>query len=330
MKKTFTFLLVLITFTAFGQNKKEQIAILSARVDSLFQALNTEKSERASTEKEMQSQISLLQSQLTNEQNEKKTVEANLALRTQELSSQKEENQNITAQLNETEKARLALEENYNNTSAQLSETEKARVALEKKYNETSAQLSETEKARGALEEKYNETSAQLKETENERMALVEKYNTTSEELIEQINQNETLVALQQKTMEAMNQKELELAELLGSYNELIDQMEGEYQPEDAMIYDNEEANDGGSNAGNPKWDKVLDDYENYVVEYAKFYKKAMSGDMSAMTKYPALMEKATKLSQSLEGAQNSNDLSQKQMNRFIQIQGKFMEAVGY
>lgn len=288
MKKTFTSLLVLITFTAFGQNKKEQIAILSARVDSLFQALNTEKSERASTEKEMQSQISLLQSQLTNEQNEKKTVEANLALRTQELSSQKEENQNITALLNETEKARLALEEKYNNTSAQLSETE------------------------------------------NERMALVEKYNTTSEELIEQINQNETLVALQQKTMEAMNQKELELAELLGSYNELIDQMEGEYQPEDAMIYDNEEANDGGSNAGNPKWDKVLDDYENYVVEYAKFYKKAMSGDMSAMSKYPALMEKATNLSKSLEGAQNSNDLSQKQMNRFIQIQGKFMEAVGY
>lgn len=309
MKKTFTSLLVLITFTAFGQNKKEQIAILSARVDSLFQALNTEKSERASTEKEMQSQISLLQSQLTNEQNEKKTVEANLALRTQELSSQKEENQNITALLNETEKARLALEEKYNNTSAQLSETEKARLALE---------------------EKYNNTSAQLKETENERMALVEKYNTTSEELIEQINQNETLVALQQKTMEAMNQKELELAELLGSYNELMDQMEGEYQPEDAMIYDNEEANDGGSNAGNPKWDKVLDDYENYVVEYAKFYKKAMSGDMSAMSKYPALMEKATNLSKSLEEAQNSNDLSQKQMNRFIQIQGKFMEAVGY
>lgn len=313
MKKTFTSLLVLITFTAFGQNKKEQIAILSARVDSLFQALNTEKSERASTEKEMQSQISLLQSQLTNEQNEKKTVEANLALRTQELSSQKEENQNITALLNETEKARLALEEKYNNTSAQLSETEKARLALE---------------------EKYNNTSAQLKETENERMALVEKYNTTSEELIEQINQNETLVALQQKTMEAMKEKDLLIEELTDHNSSLSDQLaslnEPEYQPEDAMIYDNEEANDGGSNAGNPKWDKVLDDYENYVVEYAKFYKKAMSGDMSAMSKYPALMEKATNLSKSLEGAQNSNDLSQKQMNRFIQIQGKFMEAVGY
>ena len=106
--------------------------------------------------------------------------------------------------------------------------------------------------------------------------------------------------------------------------------MEGEYEPEDALIYDNEDASDGGSNAGNPKWDKVLDDYENYVVEYAKFYKKAISGDMSAMSKYPALMEKATNLSKSLEGAQNSNDLSQKQMNRFIKIQTKFMEAVGY
>ena len=47
-------------------------------------------------------------------------------------------------------------------------------------------------------------------------------------------------------------------------------------------------------------WDKILNEYEKYVDQYIKTYKKAMSGDMSALSEYVELAEKAQKLAEVL------------------------------
>ena len=71
----------------------------------------------------------------------------------------------------------------------------------------------------------------------------------------------------------------------------------------------------------------MLDDYDEYVTEYIKFYKKAMKGDNSALAEYPAMMEKATKLSESMTEAQNDNKLSAAQIARMMKIQTKMLQA---
>ena len=50
-------------------------------------------------------------------------------------------------------------------------------------------------------------------------------------------------------------------------------------------------------------WDKVLNEYEKYVDQYIKTYKKAMKGDMSAMSEYVKLAEKAQELSEKIDKA---------------------------
>jgi len=81
------------------------------------------------------------------------------------------------------------------------------------------------------------------------------------------------------------------------------------------------------SSSGSEDWDEMLDDYEEYVDEYIKFYKKAMKGDNSAMSEYPAMMEKATALQQSMAKAQNNNELSATQIQRMMKIQTKMTNA---
>ncbi|MBN1253285.1 MAG: hypothetical protein JXA16_14190 [Bacteroidales bacterium] len=78
------------------------------------------------------------------------------------------------------------------------------------------------------------------------------------------------------------------------------------------------------SNSSN--WDKVLDSYENYINQYIRLLKKANEGDMSAMTEYVSMMEKATDLAEKLDNA--DDDLTTSQMNRFIKLQTKLANAV--
>lgn len=82
------------------------------------------------------------------------------------------------------------------------------------------------------------------------------------------------------------------------------------------------------SENGSEDYDKMLDDYDEYVTEYAKFYKKAMKGDQSAMTEYPAMLEKTTKLQESMKEAQGKNQLSVKQITRMSKIQTKMLQAM--
>ena len=74
------------------------------------------------------------------------------------------------------------------------------------------------------------------------------------------------------------------------------------------------------------KWDQVLDEYEKYVDQYIKFYKKAMNGDMSAMSEYVKLLEKAEKISDQLEDAQGY--MTNAQMNRYLNITQKMSNAL--
>jgi hypothetical protein len=74
----------------------------------------------------------------------------------------------------------------------------------------------------------------------------------------------------------------------------------------------------------NRNWDKVLDDYEEYVDRAIAIIKKIHAGDnMDALTDYPDMMEKAKDLEESLEKAGDSNDLSSKQIKRMTAIQVK-------
>lgn len=78
----------------------------------------------------------------------------------------------------------------------------------------------------------------------------------------------------------------------------------------------------------NEDYDKVLDDYEDYVDNYLVFLKKANEGDISAIEEYTELLEKAEDLSESLETAKTNNGLTPKQLSRMLKIQNKMTSAI--
>lgn len=92
---------------------------------------------------------------------------------------------------------------------------------------------------------------------------------------------------------------------------------------DDIEADDSDILSDGGEN-----WDNMLNDYDDYVTNYVSLYKKAKAGDNSAMLEYPALMQKATDLQNSMAKAQKANLLSVKQVNRMNQIQMKMVQAM--
>lgn len=72
------------------------------------------------------------------------------------------------------------------------------------------------------------------------------------------------------------------------------------------------------------KFDKMLDEYEAYVTKYIDFAKRAKAGDMSIMTEYTSLMEKAEDFNKAMEEAENSNQMTAEQLERMLKIQTKF------
>ena len=71
------------------------------------------------------------------------------------------------------------------------------------------------------------------------------------------------------------------------------------------------------------KWDKRLDDYENYTKEYIKQYKKSLKGNLISLSKYPYIKVKSEALYQQLFNAQNKGLLTEKQLQRISKIQMK-------
>ena len=72
-------------------------------------------------------------------------------------------------------------------------------------------------------------------------------------------------------------------------------------------------------------WDDVLNSYEEYIDQYIKLMKKANTGDMSAVSEYPAMMDKANELGEKLQNA--STTLTTEQMSRFTELQTKLTNA---
>ena len=78
----------------------------------------------------------------------------------------------------------------------------------------------------------------------------------------------------------------------------------------------------------NNDYDKMLNDYENYVDQYLIVYKKAMNGDQTAMIEYPELLSKAEELQKSMQLADRGGDLSTQQLKRMNDINFKMLNAM--
>ncbi|NDP27161.1 MAG: hypothetical protein GZ087_07020 [Flavobacterium sp.] len=66
----------------------------------------------------------------------------------------------------------------------------------------------------------------------------------------------------------------------------------------------------------NIKWEKCLDDYENYTKEYIKQYKKSLKGNGISLSKYPYMKAKSEALCEKLNEANNQGLLTEKQLKR--------------
>lgn len=80
------------------------------------------------------------------------------------------------------------------------------------------------------------------------------------------------------------------------------------------------------SDTGSSSWDDLLDEYEAYVNQYIKYYKKSQQGDMAALEEAMSLLEEARDLAERIEAA--SGELSTAQAQRLVRIQQKMANAI--
>ena len=73
-------------------------------------------------------------------------------------------------------------------------------------------------------------------------------------------------------------------------------------------------------------WDEIIKNYGEYVDKYIVLAQKASKGDASALQEYPAMMEKATELSDKLDKAKEGT-LTPEQVKRFSEIAMKMANA---
>ena len=73
------------------------------------------------------------------------------------------------------------------------------------------------------------------------------------------------------------------------------------------------------------KWDKRVDDYENYVKEYITHYKKSLKGNSISLSKYPYLKVKCEALGLKLDKAIKKELLTNKQIKKVLRIQLKIV-----
>ena len=83
--------------------------------------------------------------------------------------------------------------------------------------------------------------------------------------------------------------------------------------------------NNSSSSAGSVDFEELLDSYDKYVTEYISFMKKASEGDMSALTEYPKMMERANDLSEKIEKCKG--EMSVSQLERYNKITMRMAEA---
>ncbi|MBW3020949.1 hypothetical protein KY334_06645 [Candidatus Woesearchaeota archaeon] len=120
------------------------------------------------------------------------------------------------------------------------------------------------------------------------------------------------------------------------SYNNSNDNMyevDGELHYSEADL-DEIEGNNGENNNftnsesynnSSTNFNELLTSYESYIDQYIRLFKKARNNDLSALSEYPSMMEKANDLQQKIEAVKGQ--LTQDQLNKFIKLQQKLMNA---
>jgi len=94
---------------------------------------------------------------------------------------------------------------------------------------------------------------------------------------------------------------------------------------EENIDTDSDSDSDEISSSDSEDWDDMLESYEEYVDQYISYLKKASSGDMNALSEYPALLEKAQEFSDKMKSAQSN--MSASQWSRYIKITNKMTKA---
>jgi hypothetical protein len=92
-----------------------------------------------------------------------------------------------------------------------------------------------------------------------------------------------------------------------------------------ASILDESDDDIISTSSGSEDWDDLLQSYEQYVDKYISYLKKASKGDMTALSEYPALMQKAQEFSDKMKNAQSN--MSASQWAKYNKITMKMLEA---
>ena len=106
--------------------------------------------------------------------------------------------------------------------------------------------------------------------------------------------------------------------------NITVEEVETTSNSNDYSSSSNSDASVSNSNS-NEDWDAVLKSYEKFIDDYIRLMKKAMSGDLSALSEYAGLLEKAEELGNKLDGAKS--DLTPSQAAKFVKLQEKLVNA---
>ena len=78
-------------------------------------------------------------------------------------------------------------------------------------------------------------------------------------------------------------------------------------------------------NQGLEKWNKKIQDYDNYVNKYLKNYKKSLQGNTVSLSKYSYMKIKSEALNTKLNKALDKGLLTKKQIKKILKTQVKIM-----
>ncbi len=113
-----------------------------------------------------------------------------------------------------------------------------------------------------------------------------------------------------------------------GSKNSSSEEMSSEESSSDddiASISDESGDDIVSTSSSSEDWDELLQSYEQYVDKYITYLKKASKGDMTALSEYPALLQKAQEFSEKMQNAQGV--MSSSQWSRYLKITNKMTKA---
>lgn len=98
----------------------------------------------------------------------------------------------------------------------------------------------------------------------------------------------------------------------------------------DSSVSSDDESDDtddvtADESTGSSNWDEVLDEYEEYTDKYISLLKRSANGDLSVVSEYQEMMEKAQSLGNKLSNAQGT--MTPAQIARYEKILKKYSDA---